>query len=210
MKSFNNFDNIKETITYFEGEIRILGQISKGWKVMSTILKTFKRSNIFVNTAAISCSVTLSITEFGLNAIPISIRVASGLTVINEVSFEIIRLDIIILKNAMRKRRQQTINFFENVCRKCLEDIVFHKRDYEFSCKFLRKYAEGNKYSFFLKFRILNVNNFNNNEMKLNNYKAKFFERRGSFIQARTIPNLEMNLELGLELCLELRPEVFF
>ena len=58
----------------------------KKYKALSTILKSFDTAVIF---AATSNSITLNLTRIGLTAIPISSGRACGLTISNEVKFQL-------------------------------------------------------------------------------------------------------------------------
>ena len=86
MKSSNKSNiNIKEAVTYFKDK-NIQSEKKRGeFKSLTTVLKSIGTIVIIATTTS---SITLSLTGFGLNAIPISIVTACGLSVVNEVIYE--------------------------------------------------------------------------------------------------------------------------
>ena len=89
VNSFNNhINNIKEMITYFKDKNNKSKKRYKNYKTITTILKSF---DTFVIITTTSSSIALSLTGIGLIAIPISTATACGLSIGNEVLYEIIK-----------------------------------------------------------------------------------------------------------------------
>ena len=87
----------------------------------------------------------MSLAESGLIAIQISIATACGLTVGNQVKYE-----IIINKHNKHKRQyekdQQTIKSFDKLYRKSLQGSVIDKNENESLCNIYTKYIDETKY----------------------------------------------------------------
>ena len=85
-KSFNKSkNNNKEMITYFKDKNNQSEKKCEEHETLSTALKSFDTIVIIATT---SSSITLSLTGFGLNAIPISTVTASEISAGNEVIYE--------------------------------------------------------------------------------------------------------------------------
>ena len=147
VNSFNNhINNIKEMITYFKDKNNKSKKIYKKFKTITKILKSF---DTFVIIATTSGSITLSLTGFGLIAIPKTTASACGLSNGKKVLYE-----VIINKNnkykKKYKRHQLTNNTFEKLYRKSLQDNVIDKNEYESLCNIFTKYVDENKNESFL------------------------------------------------------------
>ena len=134
LKSLNISNiNIQGMITYFKDKNQKLKNKYKKHKTVSTILKTLDTE---VFTATTSSFITLSDTGFGLIAIPKSTATACKLSICNKVISE-----TIMQKHSQYKKQcekdQKTIENFENLYRKSLQENVIHKIDYEPLCKIL-------------------------------------------------------------------------
>ena len=82
----NSIFTLKKMITCFKDENHKSRKKYKKLKMLSTILKSFDTIVIIATT---SCSSTLSVTGFGLIAIPISASTPCGLEIGNKVIYEI-------------------------------------------------------------------------------------------------------------------------
>ena len=83
MNSFNNsFDNINEMIRYFKDENNKSKKNFKKYNLITTFLKSFDTVVIIATT---SSSIALSVTGFGIIAIPISAATACGLSIGNKI-----------------------------------------------------------------------------------------------------------------------------
>ena len=147
VNSFNNhINNIKEMITYFKDKNNKSKKKYKKYRTITTILKSF---DTFVIIATTSSSITLSLTGIGLIVITISTATACGLSIGNNLLYE-----IIINKNNKYKklyeRDQQTIKSFDNLYRKSLQDNVIDKTEYDGLCNIFIKYVDENKNESFL------------------------------------------------------------
>ena len=91
LNDVNSFDNsinkIEEMITNFKDKNNVSKKKYKQYKTITTILKSF---DTFVIIATTSSLKTLSLTGIRLIATPISSSVACGLTINNNVIYEII------------------------------------------------------------------------------------------------------------------------
>ena len=149
VNSFNNsIINKKEMIVYFRERNRKSKKKYKNHKTLITLLKSF---DTFVIIATTSRSITLSLTEVGLIAIPISTATACGLSIGNKVIYE-----ININKHNKYKKQydkdQQTIKCFDKLYRKSLQDNVFDKNEFESLCNIFTKYFDENKNESFYKY----------------------------------------------------------
>ena len=136
VNSFNNHvNNIKEMITYFKDKNHKSKQRYKKYKTITTILKSF---DTFIILATTSSSITLSLTGIGLVVVPISTATACGLSIGNKVLIEV----IINKYNKYKKqyeKDQNTINPFDKLYRKPLQDNVINKSEYENLCNIFTK-----------------------------------------------------------------------
>ena len=158
VNSFNNhINNIKEMITYFKDKNKKSNTYFKDennkskkkykkYKTITTILKSY---DTFVNIATTSSSITLSLTAIGLIVIPISTASACALSIGNKVLYEVI-INKFIKYKKLYEGDQQTINFFDKLYRKSLQDNVIDKNDYESLCNIFTKYVDENKIESFL------------------------------------------------------------
>ena len=91
MTGVSNFNNsikdIKEMITYFRNKNNKSKKKYKQHKMLAKKIKSFDRIVIFATT---SSSITLSGTENGLIAIPLSTATACGLSIGNKVIYGIV------------------------------------------------------------------------------------------------------------------------
>ena len=147
VNSFNNsVNNIKEMITYFKDVNKKSKKRYKKYKMLTTILKSF---DTFVIIGTTSSSITLSLTGIGLIAIPISSGIACGLTISNKLLYEL------VMKNYNKYKKQYqkdelTIKSFDKLYRKCLQDNIIDKVEYESLCNVFNKYIEEKKDESFL------------------------------------------------------------
>ena len=92
-----------------------------------------------------SISVALPVTGIGSIILPISCGIACGMTISNNVIFE-----LNIQKHNKSKehyeRTQRTINSFDKLYRKCLQDKVSDKKENESLCNNFTKYNSENRY----------------------------------------------------------------
>ena len=110
-------------ITYFKDKNN---KSKKKYKIYKTLTTKLKSIDTLVTNATTSSSISLSLTRIGLIAIPISTATACGLSIGNKVIYEI----IINKYNKYKKhyeRDQQTIQPFNKLYRKPLQDIVMYK-----------------------------------------------------------------------------------
>ena len=119
---------------------------------MNTVLESV---DSIVIIAATSTSITLSITGIGLIILPISAGIACTLSLGNKVLHKI----IINKYNKYKKlyeRDQNTINSFDKLYRKSLQDNVIDKIEYESLCNIFTKYIDENKMNLFYKYEYKN------------------------------------------------------
>ena len=119
--------------------------IYKKYKTLTTVLKSFD-TFIFATT---SSSFTLFLTGIALIAIPISTATPCGLSIGNKVLYEIIINKYNKLKK-LYERDQQTIESFDKLYRKSLQDNVIDKTEYGSLCNFFTRYVDENKNESFL------------------------------------------------------------
>ena len=81
--------------------------------------------------------------------LPISTAPACALSIGNQVVYEI-NINKYNKHKKQKEKDQTTINSFDNVYRKSLEDIVIDKTEYESLCNIFTKYVDGNKSESFL------------------------------------------------------------
>ena len=101
-------------IIYFKNKNNKYKKNIEKSKKLTTISNSF---DTFVIIATTSSSITLSVTSIGLIDIPISTRIASGLTITKKIIYEIVIEKYNEYKNQYRKD-QQTIHFLINFIRK--------------------------------------------------------------------------------------------
>ena len=144
VNSFNNhINNIKEMITYFKDKNKKSKKKYKNYKTVNTVLESV---DSIVIIGATSTSITLSITGIGLIILPKS---ACTLSLGNKILHKI----IINKYNKYKKiyeRDQQTIEFFDKLYRKSLQDNVIDKTENESLCNIFTKYVDENKNRSFL------------------------------------------------------------
>ena len=147
VNSFNNhINNIKEMITYFKDKNNKSKKRYKNYKTLNTILESV---DSIVIIAAISTSITLSVTGIGLIVLPISAGIACTLSLGNKVLHKL----IINKYNKYKKiyeRDQNTIKSFDKLYRKSLQDNIIDKTEYESLCNIFTKYVDENKNESFL------------------------------------------------------------
>ena len=148
VNSFNNhINNITEMITYFKDKNNKSKKKYKNCKTLNTVLESV---DSFVIIGATSTSITLSITGIGLIILPISAGIACGLSLGNKVLHK-----LIITKNNKYKKQyekdQNTIQSFDKLYRKSLQDNIIDKTEYESLCNNFTKYVNENKNESFLK-----------------------------------------------------------
>ena len=113
------------------------------------ITSRLKSFDTFVIIATNSSSFPLSLTAFGLIAIPISSATACGLSIGDEVSYEV----LISIYNKYKKQNEedkQTLKSFEILYRNSLQDIVLDKKEYESLSTFFTKDLNETKNEFSL------------------------------------------------------------
>ena len=88
VNSFNNhINNIKEMINYFKDKNIKSKKIYKNYKTLNTVLESV---DSIVIIGASSISITLSVTGFGLNILPISAGIACTLSLGNKILHKLI------------------------------------------------------------------------------------------------------------------------
>ena len=152
-------------ITYFKDKNHKSKDRYKIYKTLNTILKSV---DSIVILGAISTSVTLSITGFGLVIVPISTGIACGLSFGNKLLYEMVMQKYNKYKKPSEKD-QQTIESFDRLNRKFLQDNVIDKNEYESLCKIFTKYIDENKKRIFFKNMNIKIklNYFSNNKLKI-------------------------------------------
>ena len=147
VNSFNNhIKNIKELITYYKDKNHKSKKRYKNYKTLNTVIESV--DNIVI-IAATSTSISLSITGFGLNILPISAGIACALSLSNKVLHKL----IINKYNRYKKlyeRDQNTIRSFDKLYRKSLQDNIIDKTEYESLCNIFTRYVDENKNESFL------------------------------------------------------------
>ena len=139
-------------ITYFKNKNNKSRKRYNKYKTITTVLKSL---DTFVNIAASSSSITLSLTGIGLMAIPISAATACSLSIGKKVIFEIIINKFNKYKKQYEKD-QLTIKSFDKLYRKSLQDNVIDKNEYENLCNCFTKNVEENKNESFYKYELIN------------------------------------------------------
>ena len=139
-------NNNKEMITYFKDVNKKSKKRYKKYKTLNTILKSVDSIVIIGST---STSVTLSITGVGLIVVPISAGIACGLSLCNKLLYELVMKKY----NKYKKQYQKdelTIKSFDKLYRKCLQDNIIDKVEYESLCNIFNRYVNENKNESFL------------------------------------------------------------
>ena len=146
VNSFNNhINNIKEMITYFKDKNH-KSKKYKNYKNLNTLLESVDSIIII---AATSTSITLSITGIGLIVLPISARIACGISLGDKILHKL----IINEYNKYKKQYeldQIFIKSFDKLYRKSLQDNVIDKNKYEILCNIFTRYIDENKNESFL------------------------------------------------------------
>ena len=147
VNSFNNhINNIKEMITYFKDKNHKSKKRYKNCKTLNTVLESV---DSIVIIGATSTSITLSVIGIGLIVLPISAGIACGLSLGNKILHKL----IISKYNKYKKqyeRDQNTIESFDKLYRKSLQDSIIDKTEYESLCNIFTKYVDENKNESFL------------------------------------------------------------
>ena len=147
INSFNNhIGNIKEMISYFKDKNHKSKRRYKNYKTLNTVLESV---DSIVIIGATSTSITLSITGMGLIILPISAGIACTLSLGNKILHKL----IINKYNKYKKqyeKDQNTIQSFDKLYRKSLQDNVIDKTEYESLCNNFTKYIDQNKNESFL------------------------------------------------------------
>ena len=147
VNSFNNhINNIKEMITYFKDKNHKSKKKYKNYKTLNIVLES---ADSIVIIGATSTSITLSVTGIGLIVLPISAGIACGISLGNKILHKL----IINKYNKYKKqyeRDQNTIESFDKLYRKSLQDDVIVKSEYESLCNIFTKYVDENKNESFL------------------------------------------------------------
>ena len=147
VNSFNNsVNNIKEMITYFKDVNKKSKKKYKRYKILNTILKSVDSIVIIGST---STSVTLSITGVGLIVVPISAGIACGVSLCNELLYEI-SVKNYNKYNKEYQKDELTIKSLDKLYRKCLQDNIIDKIEYESLCNIFNRYVNENKNESFL------------------------------------------------------------
>ena len=137
----NHINNIKLAITYFQDKNHKSKKRSKNYKTLNTILGSI---DSIVIIGATSTSITLSITGVGLNILPISAVIACSLSLGNKVLHKI----IVNKYNKYKKQKeksQQTIKSFDKLYRKCLQDNIIDRTEYEILCNIFTEHVNERK-----------------------------------------------------------------
>ena len=142
----NHIKNIKEMITYFKDKNNKSKKKIKKYKTLNTVLKSVDSIIII---GATSTSITLSVTGFALINLPISAGIACNLSTGNKKIHRLIINKYNKYKKLYEKDRQ-TIESFDKLYRKSLQDNIFDKNEYKSLCIIFTKYVDENKSESFL------------------------------------------------------------
>ena len=112
-------------ITYFKEKNNKSKKKYKNYKTLNTTLESV---DSFVIIGATSTFITLSITGVGLIFLPISAGIVCTLSLSNKVLHKLI-LNKYNKYKKQYKRDQQTIESFDKLCRKTLQDNVIDKSE---------------------------------------------------------------------------------
>ena len=133
-------------ITYFKDKNHKSKKKYKNYKTLNTVLESVDSVVII---GATSTSITLSVTGIGLIVLPISARIARGLSLGNKILHKLIINKYKKYKKAY-ERDQNTIKSFDKLYRKSLQDNVIDKAEYENLCTIFTRYVDENKNESFL------------------------------------------------------------
>ena len=137
----NHVNNNKEMITYFKDKNK---KSKKRYKSNKTLNPVLESVDSIVIITAMSTSLTLSITGFGLFYLSISAGIACTLSLGNKVLHKIILNKYNKYKKQF-ERDQQTIKSFDKLYRKSLQDIVMDRTEFESLCNIFTKNVDENK-----------------------------------------------------------------
>ena len=165
VNSFNNhINNNKEMITFFKDKNNESKKKYKNYKTLNTVLESV---DSIVIIAATSTSITLSVTGGGLIILPISAGIACTLSLGKKILHKLI-LNKYNKYKKLYERDQNTIESFDKLYRKSLQDNVIDKTEYKSLCNIFTKYVDENKNeSFFINMNIKRkLNFFSHNKLK--------------------------------------------
>ena len=121
----------------------------KKYKIYITLKTVLESVDSIIIIGALSTFITLSITGIGLISLPISAGIACTLSLGNKVLHK-----IIINKNNKYKKQdgrdQNPIKSFDKLYRKCVQDNLVDKTEYESLCNIFSKYVDEIKNESFL------------------------------------------------------------
>ena len=117
-------------IAYFRDKNHKSKKRYKNYKTLNTILESI---DSIVIIAAISTSITLSITGIGLIILPISVGIACTLSIGNKVLHKLI-INKYKKYKKQYERDQNTIKSFDKLYKKSLQGNIIDKNEYESSC----------------------------------------------------------------------------
>ena len=117
-------------IAYFRDKNHKSKKRYKNYKTLNTILESI---DSIVIIAAISTSITLSITGIGLIILPISVGIACTLSIGNKVLHKLI-INKYKKSKKQYERDQNTIKSFDKLYKKSLQGNIIDKNEYESSC----------------------------------------------------------------------------
>ena len=147
INSFNNhISNIKEMITYFKDKNNKSKKKYKNYKTLNTVLESV---DSIVIIGATSTSITLSVTGIGLIVLPISAGIACDLSLGNKILHKL-NINKYNKYKKQYERDQNTIQSFDKLYRKSLQDNVIDKTEYKSLCNIFTKYVDQNKNESFL------------------------------------------------------------
>ena len=128
-------------ITYVKDKNNKSKKKLRKYETLTTILKSF---DTFVIIATTSSSITFSLTDFGLIVTPISTATACGLSLGNNLLFEIVMQKCNKYKEQY-DRDVETNKSFDDLYRKSLQDKAVDKKEYESLCNIFINYLNANK-----------------------------------------------------------------
>ena len=128
VNSFNNsINNIKEMATYFKEKNN---RSEKKYENLKTLITLLESVDTVVVISSIALSVTLSITRFGLIAVPISAGIFCSLSAAIKMLHRLLLNKSNIYKEQYG-RDQETIKSFDKLHRKVFQDNLIDKNEYE-------------------------------------------------------------------------------
>ena len=119
----------------------------KRYAKYKTLTKNLKSFDTIVFIATTSNSITLS--QIGLIAIPISTAPSCGLSIVSKVIYEII-INKYKKYQKQYEKDQQTIENFDKIYKKSLQDKVINKTESESLCNIFTKFLDETKNESFL------------------------------------------------------------